>query len=306
MRSYARLLAPVLLAGALVACSGGEDSVRGLPTVKGEYGTKPVVKVEKGSNARAKLRSQVLSKGDGPKVKKGDLLVADYLGKNVRSRQVFDNSYDRGAPAAFVLKDGPGGVISGWVKTLAGVPVGSRVLLVAPPKEGYGKSGNPDAGIKGSDALAFVVDIIAAYPAGAPLPKSTPVPDLPATLPQVEGTAEPTLTVPEDAEPPTEDGLTVISEGSGKPLKGGNLAVLQFKAVTWNNQPVASTWETGPQGRVVDNNPDNPFAALEGVPVGSRAILQVPAPPEADPQEASIAVVIDVLGQHGSAKKVSK
>ncbi len=103
----------------------------------------------------------MLSEGDGPKVKKGDLLVADYLGEIYKSGKVFDNSYDRKQPAAFPI--GAGGVIGGWDESLVGVNAGSRVLMVVPPKDGYGKKGNPDAGIKGTDSLVFVVDVIASY-----------------------------------------------------------------------------------------------------------------------------------------------
>ena len=34
------------------------------------------------------------------------------------------------------------------------------VLLVIPPKEGYGSAGSSAAGIKGTDTLVFAVDII--------------------------------------------------------------------------------------------------------------------------------------------------
>jgi peptidylprolyl isomerase len=40
--------------------------------------------------------------------------------------------------------------------------VGSRVLLVIPPSLGYGKAGSAQAGIKGTDTLVFVVDILSA------------------------------------------------------------------------------------------------------------------------------------------------
>ncbi len=44
---------------------------------------------------------------------------------------------------------------------LRGLPVGSRVLLILPPKLGYGQAGNPpDVG--GHDTLVFVIDILAA------------------------------------------------------------------------------------------------------------------------------------------------
>lgn len=42
------------------------------------------------------------------------------------------------------------------------MPVGSRVVLVIPPDLGYGPEGNPGAGIKGTDTLYFVVDVLGA------------------------------------------------------------------------------------------------------------------------------------------------
>jgi peptidylprolyl isomerase len=38
-------------------------------------------------------------------------------------------------------------------------------MLVIPPSDGYGKTGNSQAGIKGTDTLVFVVDVLAALPA---------------------------------------------------------------------------------------------------------------------------------------------
>ena len=305
MRRSTALLVPALVAGLLTACTGGGGS-DGLPSVKGAYGTKPVVSVEKGTKPTGKLESKVLSKGDGPKVQEGDLLVADYLGENYRSHKVFDNSYDRGAPAAFPLKSGPGGVISGWVKALTGVPVGSRVLLVAPPKHGYGKAGNPQAGIKGKDSLIFVVDLIAAYGSDKPLPASTPVEGLSKELPSVEGSANPTITVPAGATPPKEPKTTVIATGDGPKLTKGKLTVVQYTAVSWDNKPLSSSWEQGPQGVPVGGDQPSPFDLLVGVPVGSRVVLELPAQTGADANKESVAVVIDILGQHGSAKENAK
>ena len=53
-------------------------------------------------------------------------------------------------------------VISAWDTQLVGKKVGSRVLMVVPPKDGYGAAGSPPK-IKGTDTLVFVVDILAAY-----------------------------------------------------------------------------------------------------------------------------------------------
>jgi peptidylprolyl isomerase len=33
-------------------------------------------------------------------------------------------------------------------------------MLIVPPADAYGKSGQPSAGIKGTDTLVFVVDVL--------------------------------------------------------------------------------------------------------------------------------------------------
>ncbi len=53
-------------------------------------------------------------------------------------------------------------VITAWDTQLVGKTVGSRMLLVVPPKDGYGAAGSPPK-ISGTDTLVFVVDILAAY-----------------------------------------------------------------------------------------------------------------------------------------------
>ena len=55
---------------------------------------------------------------------------------------------------------GVGGLIPAWDEGLVGVEKGSRVLILAPPADGYGSAGNQAAGIKGTDTLVFVVDIL--------------------------------------------------------------------------------------------------------------------------------------------------
>jgi hypothetical protein len=52
----------------------------------------------------------------------------------------------------------PAQIIPAWDNGLKGVPVGSRVMLIVPPAQGYGKTGNTQAGIKGTDDLVFIVD----------------------------------------------------------------------------------------------------------------------------------------------------
>jgi peptidylprolyl isomerase len=306
VRRSALLTAVALLAGLLTACGGSSSAdSSGLPEVAGGgYGDKPKITVPKGEDPGTKLETEVLVEGDGPVVEKGDLIVADYLGATWRNGKTFDNSYDRGNPAAFTLTDGQGGVITGWVKALEGTKAGSRVLMVVPPKEGYGKQGNPQAGIKGTDSLVFVVDIIAAYDKKTPLPESTPATDLPTERPQVKGDSNPTLTVPDGLEPPAEPVTIILSKGDGPKVVNDKMAIVQFTAVDWTGKPLSSTWQTGPQGFPigVEGRP-SPFDLLNDVPVGSRVLLELPAPADADASKDSVAVVVDVYAQHGTAKE---
>jgi len=298
-----------LLAGLLTACGGGtgsgeSDSNDSFPEVSGSYGDKPKITVPKGLKPGKKTEATVLEEGTGKPVAEGDLLVADYLGATFRSAKTFDNSYDRGNPGAFTLSGGQGGVIPGWVTALKGKKAGSRVLMVIPPKDGYGSQGNPQAGIKGTDSLVFVVDIIAAYDSKTPLPESTPATDLPTDRPQVEGETNPSVTVPKGLKPPAEPVTLILSEGSGPKVVNDKLAIVQFAAVDWTGKALSSTWQTGPQGFPigVEGRP-SPFDLLNDVPIGSRVLLELPAPGDADASKDSVAVVVDVYAQHGSAKE---
>jgi peptidylprolyl isomerase len=51
-------------------------------------------------------------------------------------------------------------IVPGFIKGLVGQTVGSQVVIVMPPADGYGATGNSQAGISGTDTLVFVVDIL--------------------------------------------------------------------------------------------------------------------------------------------------
>ncbi len=95
--------------------------------------------------------------GDGPKVEKGDTIVTRYLGQVFDAEKPFDESYSKEDPVVFAID----GLVKGWQQGLIGKPAGSRIAIVVPPELGYGKEGNKDANIKGTDTLYFVLDILA-------------------------------------------------------------------------------------------------------------------------------------------------
>jgi FKBP-type peptidyl-prolyl cis-trans isomerase len=142
--------------GSHVSNGGGR-----LPAVSAQPGLMPTVTIPK-TAPPAGLKVLTLIKGAGPAVRAGQVLVVKYVGVIWRSKQIFDENWPSAArpnavPAVLTL----GQEIAGWNTGLVGVPVGSRVMLVIPPAEGYGKKGNPQAGIQGTDTLVFVVDVLA-------------------------------------------------------------------------------------------------------------------------------------------------
>jgi FKBP-type peptidyl-prolyl cis-trans isomerase len=144
--------------GAHVSNGGGK-----LPTVTSPVaGKAPTIKIPSHVTPPKKLTVTTLVKGTGPAVTKGQTLVVQYVGVNWRTGQIFDSSWSRSAPYAFSIDANPEEVIPGWDKGLTGQTVGSRVMLVIPPAYGYGSTGNSQAGIKATDTLVFVVDIVGA------------------------------------------------------------------------------------------------------------------------------------------------
>jgi FKBP-type peptidyl-prolyl cis-trans isomerase len=142
---------------------GTPEAVRGtgLPAVgTAAPGTAPPVRIPQ-TAPPATLQVHTLVQGTGPVVKKGKLLVAQYEGVIWRTGKVFDSTWKTGTPAGFQI--GTGQVIKGWDDGLVGQRVGSQVLLVVPPADGYGKQGSSQAGIKGTDTLVFVIDILGTY-----------------------------------------------------------------------------------------------------------------------------------------------
>jgi FKBP-type peptidyl-prolyl cis-trans isomerase len=142
--------------------SGGN----GLPTVSAAPGKPPVATIPAGQQPTT-LQVKTLIKGTGPALVKGEYVIAQYVGYIWRTKKAFGSSWTSGAPFGFIFQDPTPQVISGWDTGLAGQTVGSRVMLIIPPKDGYGATGASQAGIKGTDVLVYVVDILDAFQSSA-------------------------------------------------------------------------------------------------------------------------------------------
>ncbi len=100
---------------------------------------------------------EVLKQGNGEVVEDGDSVVVQYTGVVWEDGKVFDSSWERGAPATFVVGEG-GQVVPGFSDAIVGQKAGSQIGVVVPPDEGYGDQGS--AQIPAGSTLFFVIDIL--------------------------------------------------------------------------------------------------------------------------------------------------
>jgi FKBP-type peptidyl-prolyl cis-trans isomerase len=124
----------------------------GLPTVTDKDG-KPTITVPKTTPPTA-LVAQPLIRGTGKKVAAGDTITFNYRWVAWKDGRLLEDSYS-GTPGSAALS----GLLPGMQKGLVGQTVGSRILLVVPPAEGY-PNGNTKPKIAAGETLVFVVDLL--------------------------------------------------------------------------------------------------------------------------------------------------
>ena len=132
-----------------------QDAEAGLPTVTLADNGEPTITVPK-TDPPTELEIANLKTGSGATVDDGDTVTVHYTGVLWKDGSVFDSSWASGQPASFATT----GVIPGFGKALVGQKVGSQVIAVIPPSEGYGEAGSGTK-ITGTDTLVFVIDILA-------------------------------------------------------------------------------------------------------------------------------------------------
>lgn len=129
------------------------DPQPGFPTVKLGKDGAPTVTIPK-TDPPTETKIAVLKQGDGDTVGSEDTVILQYSGVLWRTGKVFDSSWNRGEP----LTNAAGQFVPGFTKAIVGQKVGSQVIVVIPPADGYGTSGNGE--IKGTDTMVFVIDIL--------------------------------------------------------------------------------------------------------------------------------------------------
>ncbi|MGW5195617.1 FKBP-type peptidyl-prolyl cis-trans isomerase [Kribbella sp. NPDC004138] len=321
MRKLLSLVVVAALGASLAACGSDKKDEFGAAGIKvtADFGQKPTITHRDGEPDKT-LVTEVLKEGDGPEVKKGELLTANYIGQIWRDGKVFDNSYDRGAPSSFPI--GVGGVITGWDEGLVGKKIGSRVLLSIPSDKGYKSQGNEQAGIKGDDTLIFVVDLVGAAANDTALNADPVTPSTPTKI-KVSGplNAAPTVTVPAGTKPPAKPGKPVVfAQGKGKPIAKGDQLIGRFVIYDYAGKKQASTWDAQPataqspaqpaaptdQLPTVGGAQAGPLDGFIGIPVGSRVLVELPASKDQAGKVVNAFAVIDVLNAFPAPKQTGQ
>ena len=277
--------------------------------VTGAFNTRPTVTFP-ASQPPKQLVEQTIIAGTGTPIASGDTVITNYIGEIWPPRigsqpKVFDSSFSRGSPTGLVI--GTGVVIPGFDKTLVGKRLGTRMLLSIPPADGYGTSGNSQAGISGTDTLVFVVDLLADYKPDASAPGVADS-QLPATgWPRITNPPgrQPGITSVAGVKAPTTPASKLLVKGSGAKIDPSKTLVLQLvQTDIATGKQTESSWGRQPQ-LVNAHSVLSVATALGGQNIGARAVVLLPATP-AEPATATAAaqpatpaevLIIDIVGQ---------
>lgn len=153
-RSLTTLAAGLLVALSLSACGQSKEAIANMDAAKTFMATN--AKAEGVKTLPSGVQYKIVTSGpaDGTSPKKSDEVKVHYEGK-LLSDEIFDSSFQRGAPATFPL----GGLIPAWVEALQQMKPGDEWLLYVPPEQGYGAQG---AGpIPPNSVLIFRIQLIA-------------------------------------------------------------------------------------------------------------------------------------------------
>src|SRR5215475_9207981 len=176
MRRFLALIAVPLLACLVLAACGGSSkstasssssptsSASSSPgantavTASGVFDKVPKVTIPK-AKAGNSLTVRTLIQGTGTTLTKQEALAANFVLYfwQGTSSSLKANTY--GSSPTVI----GGTMLPGLESALIGKKVGSRILAVIPPSQGYGTSGNSQLGITGSTTLVFVIDVLKSY-----------------------------------------------------------------------------------------------------------------------------------------------
>jgi peptidylprolyl isomerase len=136
----------------------------GMPTVITAVDGQPGIVLQELDKPKT-ARSEVVKAGGGAVLKKGQTAVLHYTAwtwpdSNGDKPAVIDSldTWSSGIAEDVALTTSDGVLPPKAIDAIVGQKVGSQLLVVLPPKDGYGK--NPPAGATADDTVIFVIDVL--------------------------------------------------------------------------------------------------------------------------------------------------
>ena len=316
-RPAAALCAVVLLTG-LAACgsdpeegSGSESASEtgGLEEVSftGEVGEGLTAEWSGAIEQPEETTVETLVTGDGEEIADGDTVSAYlYVGNGSTQEDVFSD-YENGAPESIPNDEQVGPV---FLDMMDGATYGSRVVAVTTPSDLLGEAAESNSlGLGPDDTVVVVMDLVEEQEV-SPTPSSDEAEDAsPDSQPSVvteggdpvgldfSGVEEPALDAPVQR--------VVLEEGDGDPVQASDTVTVDYLGSTYDaDAPFDESYSRGePLVSPLSGLIPGWSTGLEGVPVGSRVLLQIPpalgygaqGSPPSIPGNATLWFLIDVV-----------
>lgn len=305
----ARWLCSIALLAAFAPVVAGCGSNGGAtPAVTGAFGADPQIAMPNG-NPPGSLQVQTLLQGSGAAVTSDDFVLMYVEGKVWAGNRLVYDSFTNRQPQGVPLSTG--GLLPAWSR-LVGQRIGSRVMMVVPPKDGFGSAGDSSLNILGGDTLVFVFDLLSAVPENAVGQGAPEAYHAAAGMPSVavSGDAAPKITVPSGDTPPSNLVVNTLIKGTGPAVLTNQTVVVQDLGVVWRSGVVFdSSWQQKyPDAFVMGANEVIPGweQAIGGATVGSSLLITIPPalaygdqaePPDIEDND-TVVFVIDILAAY--------
>lgn len=242
--------------------------------VSGATGNSPDVEFDPGVSVTVTQRL-VEHLGTGAEVDDGSIVSVAYSIYSGSSSELLEASgYDKEGPTP--LKASADSLMPGLLKSIACVPIGSRVVSVIAPDDAFGDEGvdNENFTIDGGESLVAVIDIVRLLdrawgtdqPATAGFPSVT-----------LDGEGAPTVTVPEGSAP-AELEIAVLKKGDGPVVPEHARVLVHYLGVSWDTKEMFdSSWSGGsPATFSLDEVVPGFAMAIAGQTVGSQVVAVIP------------------------------
>jgi peptidylprolyl isomerase len=274
-------------------------------TISGDVGSPPEVKW-KGEMSAGKVETKTIAEGDGDALKGQDNVLAQLWIGNGYSQESTYSTYDNKKAEILTVNN----QLPDFLAGVRDAKIGTRLAVTASAAEAFGSdAGNSSLGIGNKDTVLVIVDLVSKVqdkPEGerSPYPDWMPVPQF--TKGVISGFDF------TNAPDPTDDLRRVqLVKGTGPRVKKGQTVAVRYLGEAFDGDKpfdenfgdsgtgTPTTFGIGTGGVIKGWD-----QGLDGVPVGSRVVLEIPpelgygadgSPDSGIPANATLVFVIDIL-----------